>query len=137
MNEESVCNTCPYWARGDEDANGTCRRVPTTMAVIPAAAPNIPVQLPNTHKRVALQAVPLVVVTAADWWCAGHPGQAIVAEEDNEPTFTLRGQDLLAPAIVEAWARAAEGEGVSAEKVAGAREIAEAMMKWRPKKVPD
>ena len=130
MNEESVCNTCPYWARGDEDANGTCRRVPPTMAV----------------------------VTAADWWCAEHPGrgidfaadilhQAIVAEEDSnildqaispkEPTFTLRGQDLLAPAIVEAWARAAEGEGVSAEKVAGAREIAEAMMKWRPKKVPD
>lgn len=57
--------------------------------------------------------------------------------EPGEPSFTLRGQDILAPSIVDEWAKRAEAAGVSAELVAAARERAEAMRRWPKKKRPD
>lgn len=55
----------------------------------------------------------------------------------GEPSFTLRGQDILAPGIVEDWAKKAEKLGVSPERVKEARDVAEAMRKWPKQKIPD
>lgn len=50
---------------------------------------------------------------------------------DEEPVFTLRGRDLLAPEIVDEWALLAERRGVNREKVIDARQIARKMRKWQ------
>jgi len=58
----------------------------------------------------------------------------------DEPIFTLRAQDVLAPGIVEAWAQRAEKAGSPPEKVAEARDLAEQMRQWQkqhPCKTPD
>jgi hypothetical protein len=57
--------------------------------------------------------------------------------EPGEPYFVLRGQDLLAPELVESWAIEAELNDCPLEKVADARRIANAMRGWRQKKMPD
>lgn len=59
---------------------------------------------------------------------------------DDEPIFTLRAKDALAPQIVEAWADAAERNGSPAEKVSDARALAVAMRSWQVAhgaKIPD
>jgi hypothetical protein len=56
---------------------------------------------------------------------------------DEEPLFILRGQDLLAPEIVRAWADAAERAGVRSGKIAGARNLAKEMERWPRRKLPD
>jgi hypothetical protein len=59
------------------------------------------------------------------------------APDPIEPTFTLRAQDILAPAIVRAWCEMAVLIGAPPEKVREARAIALAMERWRYRKVPD
>lgn len=60
------------------------------------------------------------------------------AERRYEPDFTLRAQDLLAPAAIRMWCEMAAIAGVSAEKIKEARQIALAMEFWSGKrKLPD
>lgn len=62
----------------------------------------------------------------------------LVGLADGEPYFVLRGQDLFAAQLVENWARNVELHGTTpAEKVAEARNVAQAMREWPKKKVPD
>ncbi|CAN0468631.1 unnamed protein product [Phaeothamnion confervicola] len=56
---------------------------------------------------------------------------------DNEPLFVLRGQDKLAPALVREWARLAAENGCPPDKVQEARNLADAMDRWLPRKYPD
>jgi hypothetical protein len=58
----------------------------------------------------------------------------------NEPIFTLRAQDELAPEIVREWAYRARKAGSPDDKVVGALNIADEMEEWQiknSKKVPD
>lgn len=58
--------------------------------------------------------------------------------DPEEPVFVLRGQDILAPQAVEAWCQLAEDNDVSpSRKVREARECAEDMTAWEPRKLPD
>ena len=63
--------------------------------------------------------------------------EAIAGNDQPEPTFTLRAQDMLAPGIVEEWARRAEDMHVNGPKVRGAREIAARMREWPNRRMPD
>lgn len=57
---------------------------------------------------------------------------------DDEPVFVLRGQDVIAPAIVEAWADLAESVGsIGANKLLEARMVARKMREWPNRKLPD
>jgi hypothetical protein len=59
---------------------------------------------------------------------------------DDEPVFLLRGQDILAPFVVDSWATIAENRGASPHIVEAAREQARRMREWgfhRGAKVPD
>jgi hypothetical protein len=58
---------------------------------------------------------------------------------DDEPVFLLRGQDICAPAAVEAWADLAETLRAAPEIVRAARMQAKRMRKWQEGyfKVPD
>ena len=49
----------------------------------------------------------------------------------DEPVFTLRANDPLAPMVVEYWAVLAQDNGERVEKVKSAREVAHDMRKWR------
>jgi ribosome-binding protein aMBF1 (putative translation factor) len=66
---------------------------------------------------------------------------AEIVDEDglnpNEPIFTLRGQDILAPAMIRLWCEMAVLTGVPADKIREAREIALLMEQWPKRKVPD
>jgi hypothetical protein len=56
----------------------------------------------------------------------------------DEPIFVLRAQDRFAPEVVRYWCDLAEGIGVSAGKVAEARELAATMERWSGmRKFPD
>jgi len=55
----------------------------------------------------------------------------------GEPFFLLRAQDLLAPILLRIWADLARIHGASADKVGGAREIANQMEDWPDRKWPD
>lgn len=55
----------------------------------------------------------------------------------DEPVFILRGQDILAPGAVFAWAHSAERHGVSLKKLAGAWRAAEKMLTWNTRRMPD
>ena len=55
----------------------------------------------------------------------------------DEPVFILRGQDILAPAAVFAWAHSAERHGVSLKKLGGAWRAAEKMLTWKTRRMPD
>lgn len=54
-----------------------------------------------------------------------------------EPVFILRGQDILAPGAVFAWAHSAEKHGIGLTKLAGAWESAGKMLAWKHRKLPD
>jgi hypothetical protein len=56
---------------------------------------------------------------------------------EDEPLFVLRGQDKLAPALVEMWASMAELHGAPRRKVAHARALAADMRDWPTRKLPD
>ncbi len=59
---------------------------------------------------------------------------------DDEPVFLLRGQDAVAPGVVENWARAAGAIGASSEIVTAAFRQASEMRVWQlshGSKVPD
>ena len=56
---------------------------------------------------------------------------------DDEPIFTLRAQDKLAPMVVRYWAELAEDAGSPAAKVEEALRCADEMDAWPTKKVPD
>lgn len=69
----------------------------------------------------------------------GHEGCYDRAGED-EPIFTLRAQDVLAPLLVETWAKMARLLGAPVHKVAEALFCASEMREWQQKnhsKVPD
>jgi len=58
----------------------------------------------------------------------------------EEPTFILRGQDIVAPEIVREWAYRAAMMGAPREKIEEARKIADRMEDWQiahHRKVPD
>jgi len=58
----------------------------------------------------------------------------------EEPTFTLRGQDIIAPEVVREWAYRAAVMGAPREKTEAARKIADQMEDWQiahRRKVPD
>lgn len=56
---------------------------------------------------------------------------------DAEPTFCLRGQDVFAAMLVDQWADLAASAGVHPHKVQEARQRANQMRNWKPKKIPD
>jgi hypothetical protein len=56
---------------------------------------------------------------------------------DDEPVFILRGQDRLAPILVELWAELARSHGCPSGKVREARSMATAMRRWPKRKYPD
>jgi hypothetical protein len=59
---------------------------------------------------------------------------------EDEPLFTLRAQDMLAPMVVRAWADAARLAGSPASKVDDALQTANEMDAWQAanhSKVPD
>ena len=55
----------------------------------------------------------------------------------EEPVFLLRGQDALAPLAVRFWADSVDKCGGSKAASAAAREHAQRMDAWLPKKMPD
>lgn len=55
----------------------------------------------------------------------------------HEPIFVLRGQDELAPDIIDLWADELESRGGNADKVLHARKTADAMRAWPTQKLPD
>ena len=58
----------------------------------------------------------------------------------DEPCFVLRGQDMLAPLAVRAYADAVEatvGGQAGKNRAARIREIADRMAAWTPRKLPD
>lgn len=56
----------------------------------------------------------------------------------DEPIFTLRAQDLFAPALVRLWASLnALNPTCKPTKLKEARDIAEAMERWPTRKFPD
>jgi hypothetical protein len=62
------------------------------------------------------------------------------AVTSDEPTFTLRANDRLAPFAVMTWAKDAELHGVPQDKIVGAQKIAFEMIEWQQKhgcKIPD
>jgi hypothetical protein len=56
---------------------------------------------------------------------------------DDEPVFILRAQDALAAECVERWAIRARSVGVNNDKVQEAFSIAEEMLQWHNRKIPD
>ena len=55
----------------------------------------------------------------------------------DEPIFILRAQDALAAETVERWAIHARSAGVPPDKVTEAFAIAEEMLRWHTRKMPD
>jgi hypothetical protein len=55
----------------------------------------------------------------------------------EEPVFLLRGQDALAPLAVRFWANSVDKCGVGKTASDAARQHAERMEAWLPKKLPD
>lgn len=63
-----------------------------------------------------------------------------MTSNDDEPKFTLRATDVLAPIVIRTWADMAADRGAPEGKVAEARQIADAMEAWQSEhgsKVPD
>lgn len=62
-----------------------------------------------------------------------NPGKfdAYAKAEPDEPTFTLIARDPMAPALIRLWAAQRWQEHEDPEKVAEARECADAMEAWR------
>jgi hypothetical protein len=56
---------------------------------------------------------------------------------DDEPIFVLRGQDVLAPMVVEYWAELAAKLRVNPPKILEAYQCAQAMREYERRKVPD
>lgn len=59
---------------------------------------------------------------------------------DNEPVFLIRGQDVVAPDVVEFWATKAHEAGVDSRMVEAARKHASRMRRWQAEhgsKIPD
>lgn len=59
---------------------------------------------------------------------------------EDEPVFLLRGQDIAAPAAVEAWAAAAQQHGADHALITAALKQAAAMRLWQfqtKRKLPD
>ena len=56
---------------------------------------------------------------------------------EDEPVFLLRAQDRLAADTVDFWADALESNGGPEDIVAAAREHANKMRDWSPRKLPD
>ena len=63
--------------------------------------------------------------------------QLVVKGRGAEPIFILRGQDILAPGAVFAWAHSAERHGIGLKKLAGAWEAAGKMLTWHERRMPD
>lgn len=55
----------------------------------------------------------------------------------NEPFFVLRGQDLSAPYLVDAWVDVNRNKGCPPEKLAEAQRVADAMRSWPNRKHAD
>lgn len=66
-----------------------------------------------------------------------NPNSCLNKAADDEPVFVLRGRDALAPQHVRDWAEHAELRGASAEKVAEARQLADAMEAYPGRRNPD
>ena len=59
---------------------------------------------------------------------------------DNEPVFLIRGQDAVAPEVVEFWAAKAQEAGADSRMVDAARRHAQRMRQWQDEhwsKIPD
>lgn len=59
---------------------------------------------------------------------------------DNEPVFLIRGQDVVAPDVVEFWATKAHEVGADSRMVEAARQQASRMRQWQAEhgsKIPD
>jgi hypothetical protein len=56
---------------------------------------------------------------------------------DDEPIFILRAQDMLAADLVDQWAIRAKSWGCPEPKVQEAKELANRMRRWAPRKYPD
>jgi len=58
----------------------------------------------------------------------------------TEPLFILRASDILAPALIRAWAKHATALGVPPAKIRGALRVAQQMEAWQRvhgSKIPD
>lgn len=67
-----------------------------------------------------------------------NPNSCINKADDDEPVFVLRGQDKLAPVLVDLWAELALLNGcTNSAKIDEACTLAELMRNWHTKKFPD
>lgn len=66
-----------------------------------------------------------------------HTDSCLQKAGDEEPIFVLRAQDILAPYCVRYWAERAIYEGVPANKIDEALELADKMEEWPNRKIPD
>ena len=55
----------------------------------------------------------------------------------DEPVFVLRAQDCLASEMVEKWAIRARALDVNVDKINTANGVAEEMLQWPKRKIPD
>lgn len=66
-----------------------------------------------------------------------HTEKCLQKAADDEPIFTLRAQDKLAPIVVRVWAQLAKEHGCGYEKVLEAFVVADEMEQWPTRKYPD
>lgn len=55
----------------------------------------------------------------------------------DEPVFVLRAQDCLAPEMIEKWVIRARALNVNVDKMNDASSVAEEMLQWPTRKIPD
>jgi hypothetical protein len=107
------------------------------------------------QKTASLDSVQPEEMDEEDWWnafysfvgtrglpfdSAKHPDILCIAGlNKDEPSFTLRGQDVFASILVKHWIELANGlsADVRARKIDGAQTIATAMEEYSPQKFPD
>lgn len=66
-----------------------------------------------------------------------HNDRCLPKVRDDEPIFVLRGQDELAPYLVNLWAFQAKKLGLTDERIQEARDIARAMECYPLRRRPD
>lgn len=65
------------------------------------------------------------------------PEGCLAKAADDEPVFVTRAQDALAAELVERWAIQARAAGCGNDKVQEAKSIADEMLHWPIRKMPD
>lgn len=106
------------------------------------------VMLHDANRTLTIETLEgMMTALPGDWIIRGVKNEIYPCKPDifeltymdaDEPTFTLRAQDMLSVATVEEWiTRAVDNPCVSRDKIASAKRVRDAMVRWPVKKVPD